>query len=72
MATGRPTHFKWQHRGSTMHSTLLDMCSKLVVLGELANEKWLTMDALCHAKFVNHRWFDALVLIMQIAVDQSL
>jgi len=27
--------------------------------------KWLTMDALCHAKFANHRsWFDALALIM--------
>jgi len=32
MATGRPTRFKWQHRGSVMHSTLLH--SKLVVLGE--------------------------------------
>ena len=34
MATGRPTHFKWQHRGSITHSTLLHMRSKLVVLGE--------------------------------------
>jgi len=34
MATGRPTRFKWQHRGSITHSTLLDMLSKLVVLGE--------------------------------------
>jgi len=37
-------------------------------------EKWLTMDALCHAKFANpHCWFDALALIniSQIAVDQS-
>ena len=29
------------------------------------HEKWLTMDALCHAKFTNHRWFDVLALIMQ-------
>ena len=29
-------------------------------------EKWLTMDALCHAKFTNHHcWFDALALVMQ-------
>ena len=29
-------------------------------------EKWLTMDALCHAKFTNHHClFDALALIMQ-------
>jgi len=34
MATGSPTHFKWQHRGSITHSTLLHMRSKLVVLGE--------------------------------------
>ena len=34
MAVGRPTHFKWQHRGSVTHSTLLHMHSKLVVLGE--------------------------------------
>jgi len=48
-------------------------------------EKWLTMDALCHAKFANHHcWFDALALrmqtglfvfflinISQLAVDQS-
>ena len=34
MATGRPTPFKWQHRGSVTHSTLLHMRSKLVVLGE--------------------------------------
>jgi len=45
-------------------------------------EKWLTMDALCHAKFaIHHCWFDALAIIMQtvfflinisqIAVDQS-
>jgi len=34
MATGRPTHFKWQHRGSITHSTLLHMRSKLVILGE--------------------------------------
>jgi len=34
MATGRPTCFKWQHRGSITHSTLLHMHSKLVVLGE--------------------------------------
>ena len=71
MATGRPTHFKWEHRGSVTHSTLLHMRSKLVVL----DEYWfllLTMDALCHAKFANHHcWFDALALIMQIAEDQS-
>jgi len=36
------------------------------------HEKWLTMYALCHAKFANHHcWFDALALILQIAVDQS-
>jgi len=35
-------------------------------------EKWLAMDALCHAKFTSyHCPFDALALIMQIAVDQS-
>jgi len=34
MATGRPTHFKWEHRGSVTHSTLLHMRSKLVVLDE--------------------------------------
>ena len=34
MATGRPTRFKWQHRGSVTHSTLLHMHSKLVVLDE--------------------------------------
>jgi len=34
MATGRPTRFKWQHRGGVTHSTLLPMRSKLVVLGE--------------------------------------
>jgi len=34
MAMGRTTRFKWQHRSSVMHSTLLHMRSKLVVLGE--------------------------------------
>ena len=35
-------------------------------------EKWLTMDALCHAKFaIHHRWFDALVLIMQTGYEVS-
>jgi len=34
MATGRPTRFKWQHRGSVTHSRLLHVRSKLVVLGE--------------------------------------
>jgi len=30
------------------------------------------MDALCHAKFVNHhRWFDALALIMQTGYEIS-
>jgi len=75
MATGRPTRFKWQHRGSVTHYTLLHMRSKLVVLDEywfLFREKWLTVDALCHAKFANHHcWFDALALIMHIVVDQS-
>jgi len=32
--TGRPTRFKWQHRGSITHSALLYVRSKLVVLGE--------------------------------------
>ena len=31
---GRPTRFKWQHRGSITHSTLLYTRSKLVVFGE--------------------------------------
>ena len=32
-------------------------------------EKWLTLDALCHAKFANHHcWFDALELIMQTSL----
>ena len=69
MATGRPTRFKWQHRGSVTHSTLLHMRSKLVVFGWIMvsfREKWLTMDASCHAKYINHHcWFDALALIMQ-------
>ena len=66
MVTGRPTHFKWQHRGSVTHSTLLHMRSKLVVMGGFfSRENWLKMDALCHAKFANHRWFYALALIMQ-------
>jgi len=35
-------------------------------------EKWLTMDALCHAKFANHHcWFDALALIMQTGYEVS-
>ena len=35
-------------------------------------EKWLTMDALCHAKFSNHHcWFDALALIMQTGYEVS-
>ena len=34
MVMGRPMHFKWQHRGSVTHSTLLNMHSKLVVMGE--------------------------------------
>jgi len=35
-------------------------------------EKWLTMDALCHAKFANHHcWFDALALIMQVGYKVS-
>jgi len=35
-------------------------------------KKWLTMDALCHAKFANHRcWFDALALIMQTGYEVS-
>ena len=34
MATGRPTRFKWQHRGRITHSTLLHIRSKLVVFGE--------------------------------------
>ena len=35
-------------------------------------EKWLTMDALCHTKFANHRyWFDALALIMQTGYEVS-
>jgi len=40
MAKGRPTHFKWQHRGSITHSTLY-MHSKLVVVGELNNSFFL-------------------------------
>jgi len=33
-------------------------------------EKWLTMDALCHAKFANHHCrFDALALIMQTGYE---
>ena len=77
MATGRPTRFKRQHRGSVTHSTSLHMHSKLVVLGEYwimvsFCEKWLTMDALCHTKFVNHHcWFDALALIMQTGYEVS-
>jgi len=31
---GRSMRFKWQHRGSVTHSTLLHIRSKLVVLGE--------------------------------------
>ena len=35
-------------------------------------EKWLTMDALWHAKFANHHcWFDALALIMQTGYEVS-
>ena len=35
-------------------------------------EKWLTMDALRHAKFANHHcWFDALALIMQTGYEIS-
>ena len=35
-------------------------------------EKLLTMDALCHAKFVDHRcWFEALALIMQTGYEVS-
>jgi len=34
MGMGIPTRFKWQHRGSVTHSTLLHIRSKLVVLGE--------------------------------------
>ena len=35
-------------------------------------EKLLTMDALCQAKFGNHRcWFDALALIMQTGYEVS-
>jgi len=35
-------------------------------------EKWLTMDALCYAKFANHHcWFDALALIMQTGYEVS-
>jgi len=38
----------------------------------LFHEKWLTMDALCHAKFANHHcWFDALALIMQTRYEVS-
>jgi len=29
------------------------------------------MDALCHAKFANHCWFDALALIMQTGYEVS-
>ena len=33
-------------------------------------EKWLTLDALCHAKFTNHHcWFDTLALIMQTGYE---
>jgi len=36
----------------------------------LFREKLLTMDALCHAKFVSHHcWFDALALIMQTGYE---
>ena len=36
-------------------------------------EKWLTVDALCQAKFANHHcWFDALALIMQTGYEVSL
>ena len=35
-------------------------------------EKWLTVDALWHAKFANHHcWFDALALIMQSGYEVS-
>ena len=34
-------------------------------------EKWLTMDTLCHAKFANRRWLDALALIMQTGYEVS-
>jgi len=35
-------------------------------------EKWLTMDALWHAKLANHHcWFDALALIMQTGYEVS-
>ena len=35
-------------------------------------EKWLTMDALWHAKFANHHcWFDAIALIMQTGYEVS-
>jgi len=35
-------------------------------------EKWLTIDALCHAKFASrHCWFDALELIMQTGYEIS-
>ena len=35
-------------------------------------EKWLTVDALWHAKFANHHcWFDALALIMQTGYEVS-
>ena len=35
-------------------------------------EKWLTVDALCHAKFANHHcWCDALALIMQTGYEVS-
>jgi len=35
-------------------------------------EKWLTMEALCHAKFANHHYrFHALVLIMQTGYEVS-
>ena len=38
----------------------------------LFREKLLTMDALCHTKFVSHRcWFDALALIMQTGYEVS-
>jgi len=35
-------------------------------------EKWLTLDALCHAKYASHHcWFDALALIMQTGYEVS-
>jgi len=35
-------------------------------------KKWLTMDALCHAKFANHHcWFAALALILQTGYEVS-